>query len=106
MNGRKIKALLDSGASHSFVSTRAAAELIANGAPYERCELPLKQGCINVGVARIKLLVDIHIGFEGQIKTLSSECVWVWDMGVDLLLCNAVIVEEKLSLQTRRTYGI
>jgi hypothetical protein len=103
MNGRKIKALLDSGASHSFVSTRAAAELIAAGATYEKCELPLVQGCIRVGVARIKLLVDIHIGFEGRFKHLSSECVWVWDMGVDLLLCNAVITEEKLSLSPEIT---
>lgn len=98
MQGRKVKALLDSGASHNFVSTRAAAELIALGAKYQKCELPIMQGCIRAGVSRLQLVISIDIIFEGNRKQLASECVWVWDMGVDLLLCNAVINEESLSL--------
>ena len=98
MNGRKVKALLDSGASHSFVSTRAAAELIALGAQYQKCELPILQGCIRAGVARLKLVISIDIMFGGVHKLLPSEVVWVWDMGVELLLCHAVIHEESLSL--------
>lgn len=98
MNGRKVKALLDSGASHSFVSTRAAAELIAAGAPYQKCELPILQGCIRAGVSRLKLQISVDIMFKGERKHLPTECVWVWDMGVDLLLCHAIIHEENLSL--------
>jgi hypothetical protein len=98
MNGRKVKALLDSGASHSFVSTRAAAELIAMGAPYQKCELPILQGCIRAGVSRLQLQISIDVMFNGERKHLPTECVWVWDMGVDLLLCHAVIHEESLSL--------
>ena len=98
MNGRKVKALLDSGASHSFVSTRAAAELIALGAKYQKCELPILQGCIRAGVSRLQLQISIDIMCNGERKHLPAECVWVWDMGVDLLLCHAVIHEEGLSL--------
>jgi len=98
MNGRKVKALLDSGASHSFVSTRAAAELIASGARYRKCELPILQGCIRAGVSRLQLEINVDIMFGGLHKNLPSEIVWVWDMGVDLLLCHAVINEENLSL--------
>jgi hypothetical protein len=98
MNGRKVKALLDSGASHSFVSTRAAAELIASGAKYQKCELPILQGCIRAGVSRLQLQISIDIMCNGERKHLPEECVWVWDMGVDLLLCHAVIHEEGLSL--------
>lgn len=77
MNGRKVKALLDSGASHNFVSTRAAAELIASGAEYRKCELPILQGCIRAGVSRLQLLVDIDIACNGERKHLPAECVWV-----------------------------
>lgn len=98
MNGRKVKALLDSGASHSFVSTRAAAELIAAGASYQKCELPILQGCIRAGVSRLKLIIGVDIMFKGEHRHLPTECVWVWDMGVNLLLCHAVIHEENLSL--------
>ena len=98
MQGRKVKALLDSGASHNFVSTRAAAELIALGAEYRKCELPIMQGCIRAGVSRLQLVISIDVMFQGEHKVLPSECVWVWDMGVDLLLCHAVINEERLSL--------
>ena len=90
--------MLDSGASHSFVSTRFAAELIANGARYEKCELPIMQGCIRAGVSRLRVLVDMTLAFQGCLTHLKRECAWVWDMGVDLLLCHAVIHEEQLSL--------
>jgi hypothetical protein len=91
--------LLDSGASHNFISTRLAAELIALGAQYRKCELPIQQGCIRAGVSRLMIEADVLLMFQGVVKHLTSETVWVWDMGADILLCHATICEESLSLE-------
>lgn len=73
-----------------------AAELIASGSTYRRCELPIMQGTIRAGVSRITLLADITIVHQGLSKRLRTEQCWVWDMGCDLTLCHATLKEEGL----------
>ena len=93
-DGRKVIAYFDSCASHNFVSTRFAAELIARGSPYERCELPIMQGALRAGVSRVRLLVDVVVSSEGNLRQLTDECFWVWDMGVEMVLSHALMSDE------------
>lgn len=93
-DGRKVVAYFDSCASHNFISTRFAAELISRGCPYRRCELPIKQGEIQAGVSRIKLLTNIVVTSDSAVKELAQECFWVWDMGVDMVLSHALMEDE------------
>ena len=93
-NGRKVSSFWDSCASHTFVSTRLAAEAIANGAPWRRCQLPIKQGVINAGVSRVKILLDLTIVHHGRTLTLDREEAFVWDMGADMTLCNSLLEDE------------
>ena len=95
-NGRKVSSFWDSCASHTFVSTRLAAEAIANGAPWRRCQLPIKQGVINAGVSRVKILLDLTIVHHGRTLTLDREEAFVWDMGADMTLCNSLLEDENL----------
>lgn len=78
------------------MSTRFAAELIERGAPYRRCELPIMQGVLRVGVSRIQVLTDIVVSSEGNLKQLPQECFWVWDMGVDMVLSHPVMEDENI----------
>ena len=96
VNGRKVKSNFDGCASHNFISTRLATELIAGGARYSRCELPIMQGTIRAGVSRISLLADITIVHQGSVKRLRTEKCWVWDMGCDLTLCHSTLEDENL----------
>jgi len=95
-DGRRVAAYFDSCASHNFVSTRFAAELIARGSPYRRCELPIMQGALRAGVSRIKLLVDIVVSSEGIVRQLKQECFWVWDMGVEMVLSHPLMNDENI----------
>ena len=91
-----MTAYFDSCASHNFVSTRFAAELIERGASYRRCELPIMQGALRAGVSRIQVLADIVVSSEGNLKQLPQECFWVWDMGVDMVLSHPVMEDENI----------
>jgi hypothetical protein len=95
-DGRKVMAYFDSCASHNFISTRFAAELISRGAPYRRCELPIMQGALRAGVSRVQLLTDIVVSTEGCVRQIAQECFWVWDMGVDMVLSHALMEDEKI----------
>jgi len=86
----------DSCASHNFVSTRLAAELISKGTKWRRCELPIKQGIIPAGVSRIKVLIPLDIVHRGRTLSLLDEIFWVWDMGTDITLCNSFLEDENL----------
>jgi hypothetical protein len=86
----------DTCASHNFISTRLAAEVIANGSPWKKCELPIRQGVLNAGVSRVKLLINLTIMHRGRELILRNEEVFVWDMGNDLTLCNALLEQESL----------
>ncbi len=94
-----MKAYFDSCASHNFVSTKFAAELIARGAQYRRCELPIMQGALRAGVSRIKILSDIIISSECNLHRLNQEVFWVWDMGVDMVLCHSLMKDENIKPQ-------
>ena len=96
VNGRRVNSNFDGCASHNFISTRLATELIAGGAPYSRCELPIMQGTIRAGVSRISVLADITVVHQGSIKRLPTEKCWVWDMGCDLTLCHSTLEDENL----------
>jgi hypothetical protein len=91
-----IQSAWDTYASHNFISTRLAAELISKGASWRRCELPIKQGIIPAGVSRIKLLASLDIVHHGRHLSLTDEIFWVWDMGPDVTLCNAFLEDEGL----------
>ena len=91
-----MKSNFDGCASHNFISTRLATELIAGGAPYSRCELPIMQGTIRAGVSRISLLADITVVHQGSLKRLRTEKCWVWDMGCDITLCHSTLEDECL----------
>ena len=86
----------DSYASHNFISTRLAAELISKGATWRRCELPIRQGIIPAGASHIKVLVNLDIVHHGRTLSLSDEVFWVWDMGTDVTLCNSFLEDEGL----------
>ena len=96
VNGRLVSSFWDSCASHTFVSTRLAAEAISNGASWKRCELPIRQGVLNAGVCRVKVLLDLDIIHQGRRISLTNEEAFVWDMGADITLCNAVLEDEGL----------
>ena len=94
--GRLVTSAWDSCASHNFISTRLAAELISKGAAWRRCELPVKQGIISAGASRVKLLVHLDIIHLGRHVSLPDEVFYVWDMGTDVTLCNALLEDEQL----------
>lgn len=96
VNGRMVSSFWDTCASHTFVSTRLAAEAIALGAPWKKCELPIRQGVLNAGVSRVKVLLDIVVIHQGRELRLDREEAYVWDMGSDITLCNSVLEDEKL----------
>lgn len=96
VNGRKVSSFWDSCASHTFVSTRLAAEAIANGSPWKRCELPIRQGVLNAGVSRVKILLNLFIVHQGREVVLENEEAFVWDMGTDITLCNSLLEDEGL----------
>lgn len=54
------------------------------------------QGSIRAGVSRIKLLTDIIISSENVVRKFDSECFWVWDMGVDMVICHSMMKEENI----------
>jgi hypothetical protein len=91
-----VSSFWDTCASHTFVSTRLAAEAIALGSAWRRCELPIRQGVLNAGVSRVKVLLDIVIVHQGRELRLEREEAYVWDMGSDITLCNSVLEDEKL----------
>lgn len=101
-----MSAYFDSCASHNFVSTKFAAELIARGARYRRCELPIMQGALRAGVSRIKLLADIIVSSEGNLHHLSQEVFWVWDMGVDMVLSHSLMKDENIKPQGSQHDGL
>ena len=78
------------------MSTRLAAEAIANGSPWKRCELPIRQGVLNAGVSRVKVLLNISIVHHGREISLNNEEAFVWDMGSEITLCNALLEDEEL----------
>ncbi len=94
--GRLVQSYWDSCASHNFVSTRLAAELISRGAKYHRTELPILQGVIHAGVSRLKILVDLDVVHQGRVLQLHDEQFWVWDMGADITFSNILLEEEGL----------
>ncbi len=96
VNGRLVSSFWDTCASHTFVSTRLAAEAIASGSRWRKCELPIRQGVLNAGVSRVKVLLNIVIVHQGRELHLENEEAYVWDMGTDVTLCNAVLEDEKL----------
>lgn len=96
LNGRKILSAWDTCASHNFISTRLAAECIGSGAKYERCELPIQQGEIKAGVARIRVIVSVVAVHHGRVLHLDNELFYVWDMGCDATLCYSLLNDEKL----------
>lgn len=96
VGGRMIQSAWDTYASHNFISTRLAAELISKGVLWRRCELPIRQGVIPAGVSRIKLLASLDIVHRGRHLSLTDEIFWVWDMGPDVTLCNAFLEDEDL----------
>ena len=71
--GRLVTSAWDSCASHNFISTRLAAELIAKGSSWRRCELPVKQGVIQAGASRVQLLVHLDIIHHGRHVSLPDE---------------------------------
>ena len=95
-NGRRVRSYWDTCASHNFVSTRLAAELVSRGARYQRTDLPILQGVIHAGVSRLKILIDLDIVHQGRIISLHDEQFWVWDMGADLTFSNVFLEEEGL----------
>ena len=95
-DGRQVRSYWDTCASHNFVSTRLAAELIARGARYQRTELPILQGVIHAGVSRLKILIDLDVVHQGRIIRIHDEQFWVWDMGADLTFSNVLLEEEGL----------
>jgi hypothetical protein len=95
-DGRRVRSYWDTCASHNFVSTRFAAELISRGARYQRTELPILQGVIHAGVCRLIILVDLDIVHQGRIIRLNDEQFWVWDMGAELTFSNVLLEEEGL----------
>ncbi len=95
-NGRRVVSYWDTCASHSFISTRLAAEAIANGSPWQRCELPIRQGVLSAGASKVKLLINVTIVHHGREIVLQNEEFFVWDMGTDLTLCNALLEQEQL----------
>jgi hypothetical protein len=54
------------------------------------------QGALRAGVSRIKLASDIIVASEGVIHRLNDEIFWVWDMGVDMVLCHSLIKDENI----------
>jgi hypothetical protein len=96
VGGRVVQSAWDTYASHTFISTRLAAELISKGAQWRKCELPIKQGIIPAGASRVKVLATIDIVHRGRVLHLTDETCWVWDMGTDITLCNALLEDEGL----------
>ncbi len=54
------------------------------------------QGVLRVGASRIKLLVDVVVSSEGVVRQFDHECFWVWDMGVDMVVCHSFMKEENI----------
>lgn len=96
VDGRKVTSYWDSCASHNFISTRLAAEMISRGCAYRRTELPILQGVIHAGVSRMKILLNITVVHQGRILQLQDECFWVWDMGSELTFSNSLLHDEGL----------
>ena len=96
VDGRKVSSFWDTCASHNFISTRLAAEMISRGCAYRRTELPILQGVIHAGVSRMKILLNITVVHQGRILHLQDECFWIWDMGTELTFCNSLLHDEGL----------
>jgi hypothetical protein len=54
------------------------------------------QGAIRAGVSRIKLLTNVIISSDSTVRKFDSECFWVWDMGVDMVICHSMMKEENI----------
>jgi hypothetical protein len=51
---------------------------------------------LNAGVSRIKILLNLIIIHHGREVILENEEAFVWDMGTDITLCNALLEDEGL----------
>ncbi len=58
--------------------------------------MPIRQGVLNAGVSRVKVLLNLLIIHNGREISLDNEEAFVWDMGTDITLCNAVLEDEGL----------
>jgi hypothetical protein len=96
VDGRMVNSYWDTCASHNFISTRLAAEMISRGCAYRRTELPILQGVIHAGVSRIMILLNVTVVHQGRILNLQDECFWIWDMGSELTFSNSLLHDEGL----------
>lgn len=58
--------------------------------------MPIRQGVLNAGVSRIKVLLNLLIVHNGREIVLENEEAFVWDMGTEITLCNALLEDEGL----------
>ena len=91
-----VSSFWDSCSSHNLISSRLAAELIAEGAEYSRdVYIPMKQGVLWTGIIKAKVKVNLNIVHQSTLLTKEVE-FYVWDMGADLTLSNAFLEDNWL----------
>ena len=91
-----VSSFWDSCSSHNLISSRLAAELIAEGAEYSRnVYIPMKQGVLWTGIIKAKVKVNLNIVHHSTLLTKEVE-FYVWDMGADLTLSNAFLEDNWL----------
>lgn len=96
VNGRMVASFWDTCSSHNLISSRLAAELIAEGAAHSRdVYIPMRQGVLWTGIIKSKLKAKISIVHNGKVIEQETE-LFVWDMGADVTLSNAYLEDNGL----------
>lgn len=91
-----VTSFWDTCSSHNLISSRLAAELIAEGAEYSRdVYIPMKQGVLWTGIIKSKLKSKVSIVHQGRVVEKETE-IYVWDMGADITLSNAYLEDNGL----------
>ena len=95
VNGRFVTSFWDTCSSHNLISSRLAAELIAEGAATGNVWIPMKQGVLYTGVIKKTVQVQLVIVHKGQ--TLQRDVkFFIWDMGAEITLSNAFLEDQQL----------
>ena len=86
----------DTCSSHNLMSSRLAAELIAEGAKSSRdVYIPMRQGVLWTGIIKAKVFVNLCIVHQGNVVQEHVE-FYVWDMGADITVSNAFLEDHNL----------
>lgn len=95
INSRLVSSFWDTCSSHNLISSRLAAELIAEGAQTSDVWVPMRQGVLYTGVMKKTVQAVIAIVHKGRIIKEEVE-FFIWDMGADITLSNAYLEDQNL----------